>query len=332
MFVAAMLKGVRLGFLPKDIQVDALAGYEGILKEFVSKDEQGFFHLNRAVSGAGLGGTPYRDGSYQYYVNEPKRDDDLKAIGPFMQACIEYEWAKKEQVGRQKNVVLDRFFNNEYTKEGKRFHYTWEDNFDSGFSWLGNIFKQQGATLSSLDLAPSKKNLANAQVYIIVDPDHKKDNPKPNVIKKEHIKTIEKWVAQGGNLLLMINDTTNADVINASPLAKVFGIEFTMKNINFVKNDNFPDGVVFPDKGNEVLNPEEKLYVKELVTLSISGNAKAVATKGQDIIMATSNYGKGKVFVVGDPWLYNEYVNGRKLPSDFKNFEAANDLVKWLLH
>ena len=46
-------------------------------------------HYTKAVSGAGLGGTPYRDGSYEYYVSEPKRDDDLKAIGPFIQACIE---------------------------------------------------------------------------------------------------------------------------------------------------------------------------------------------------------------------------------------------------
>jgi unsaturated rhamnogalacturonyl hydrolase len=35
-------------------------------------------------------GNSYRDGSYAYYVSEPKRDDDLKAIGPFIQACIEY--------------------------------------------------------------------------------------------------------------------------------------------------------------------------------------------------------------------------------------------------
>jgi unsaturated rhamnogalacturonyl hydrolase len=41
-------------------------------------------------AGAGLGGNSYRDGSYAYYVSEPKRDDDLKAIGPFIQACIEY--------------------------------------------------------------------------------------------------------------------------------------------------------------------------------------------------------------------------------------------------
>ena len=29
-------------------------------------------------------------------------------------------------------------------------------------------------------------------------------------------------------------------------------------------------------------------------------------------------------------WLYNEYVNGRKLPSDYKNFNAAQELAAWL--
>jgi mannose-6-phosphate isomerase-like protein (cupin superfamily) len=47
--------------------------------------------------------------------------------------------------------------------------------------------------------------------------------------------------------------------------------------------------------------------------------------------MAVSKFGKGTVFALGDPWLYNEYVDGRKLPADFQNFAAANDLSVWLL-
>ncbi len=47
--------------------------------------------------------------------------------------------------------------------------------------------------------------------------------------------------------------------------------------------------------------------------------------------MAVSKFGRGTVFVVGDPWLYNEYVDGRKLPAEFDNYKAANDLAQWLL-
>jgi hypothetical protein len=29
--------------------------------------------------------------------------------------------------------------------------------------------------------------------------------------------------------------------------------------------------------------------------------------------------------------LYNEYLDGRKIPAEFENFSAANELVQWLL-
>ncbi|MEY4336255.1 MAG: hypothetical protein RLZZ45_1174, partial [Bacteroidota bacterium] len=48
-------------------------------------------------------------------------------------------------------------------------------------------------------------------------------------------------------------------------------------------------------------------------------------------IMAIVQYGKGRVFALGDPWVYNEYVDGRKLPSEYENFKAVEDWVKWLL-
>jgi unsaturated rhamnogalacturonyl hydrolase len=47
--------------------------------------------------------------------------------------------------------------------------------------------------------------------------------------------------------------------------------------------------------------------------------------------MAVSKHGKGTVFVIGDPWLYNEYVDGRRLPSEFENFTAASDLARWAI-
>jgi len=330
MFVAALLKGVRLGFLPNSFLPAAKRGYEGILQEFVSRDSSGVYHLNRAVSGAGLGGEPYRDGSYTYYVSEPKRDDDLKAIGPFMQAAIEYELLDIQVVGQGKTILLDRYFNNEY-RDGKRFHYTWEDQFDSGFSWLGGIARDHGAHLASLDSAPSAAALQQAKAYIIVDPDHLKDNPTPNYIRSEDVAVIASWVKNGGTLLLMTNDTTNAELLHSNRLAQAFGISFTNNNLNFVKNDNFPEGNVFPLPGNPVFEAGAKAYVKELVSLKIGKGVQPVARIGKEVVMATAPYGKGKVFVIGDPWLYNEYVNGRKLPGDYQNYTLAVQLVRWLL-
>ena len=91
MFLYALAKAVNKKYISATFKPAITKAYNGTIKNFVRTDAQGNVHYIQAVAGAGLGGTPYRDGSYDYYVNEPKRDDDLKAIGPFMQACIEYE-------------------------------------------------------------------------------------------------------------------------------------------------------------------------------------------------------------------------------------------------
>lgn len=91
MFLYALSKAVNKKYISTSFKPAITKAYTGILKNFVRTDAEGNVHYLQAVAGAGLGGVPYRDGSYDYYVNEPKRDDDLKAIGPFIQACIEYE-------------------------------------------------------------------------------------------------------------------------------------------------------------------------------------------------------------------------------------------------
>ena len=52
-------------------------------------DADGTITITDVCAVAGLGGTPYRDGSYEYYVNERKKDNDPKATGPFILAALE---------------------------------------------------------------------------------------------------------------------------------------------------------------------------------------------------------------------------------------------------
>ena len=63
-----------------------------MLKTFVTTDADGTINLHHVCSVAGLGGTPYRDGSYEYYVGEPQRTNDFKGYGPFLLAAIELEY------------------------------------------------------------------------------------------------------------------------------------------------------------------------------------------------------------------------------------------------
>lgn len=95
MFVYAFAKGARLGYLDKSFAEAARKGFEGLVKNFIVTDNDGMPHLTKSCSGAGLGGNPLRDGSYDYYIKEPVRTDDLKALGPFMQASVELELIRK---------------------------------------------------------------------------------------------------------------------------------------------------------------------------------------------------------------------------------------------
>lgn len=91
MFVYTMIKAVNKGYLPKSYKAVAQKGYDGILKNLISVDENGVVNLNRCCAVAGLGGKPYRSGTYEYYVNEEIRSNDPKGTGPFILASLEFE-------------------------------------------------------------------------------------------------------------------------------------------------------------------------------------------------------------------------------------------------
>jgi unsaturated rhamnogalacturonyl hydrolase len=93
MFVYALAKGVRQGYLPDSYLKVARKGYQGIVGRFVETDAAGLVSVKGIVSVAGLGGSPYRDGSYQYYLSEKVVADDPKGVGAFLMASSEMERA-----------------------------------------------------------------------------------------------------------------------------------------------------------------------------------------------------------------------------------------------
>lgn len=91
MLAYAFLKGSRLGALePGRFLPAARRAYEGCCERFLRRDEGGGIHLEGICAVAGLGGSPYRDGSFEYYAGEPLRTDDFKGVGPFVLASAEY--------------------------------------------------------------------------------------------------------------------------------------------------------------------------------------------------------------------------------------------------
>jgi len=95
MFTFVLLKSSRLGYIDAKYAAVGRRAYDGLLKEFVEVDKDGLVTIHRAVQVVGLGGDPekerYRDGTYEYYVTEKVRDNDPKAVGPFIFASMEME-------------------------------------------------------------------------------------------------------------------------------------------------------------------------------------------------------------------------------------------------
>jgi unsaturated rhamnogalacturonyl hydrolase len=91
MFTYFLLKAVEKGYLDKSYLIPAKKAYQGMVDNLIKKEDDGRIIITPVCAGAGLGGNPYRDGSYEYYINERKRDNDPKAVGPFIMASILYE-------------------------------------------------------------------------------------------------------------------------------------------------------------------------------------------------------------------------------------------------
>jgi unsaturated rhamnogalacturonyl hydrolase len=335
MFVYALAKGVREGYIPASYQAVAEKGFKGIVKEFIATDADGQINLTKTVSVGGLGGNPYRDGTYKYYLSEKVVTNDMKGVGSFILAAVEIERLANLSAAKGKTVLLDSYFNNEHLKDkltGKTvsFHYKWEEMDNNGFSIFGHIFNNYGFNNQTLYDAPTAGNLKKASVYVIVDPDIPKENPDTKYIEEPHIKAISDWVKEGGVLLVFNNDTSNAEFTHLNKLMGKFGITFNLDSRNHVTTPHFETGAIEIPAGNSIFKTAKKIYIKEISTFKVKAPAVSALTDKGDIIITTAKYGKGTVFAVGDPWFYNEYTDGRKLPADYDNYKAADDLVKWV--
>ncbi|MFL6337360.1 MAG: glycoside hydrolase family 88 protein [Pyrinomonadaceae bacterium] len=336
MFVYSLAKAVRLGYLPESYLKVAQKGWAGMQRQFVEEAQGGGVNFKGTVSVAGLGGNPYRDGSYQYYLSEKVVTNDMKGVGAFLMSAAEMEAANSRVASaRGKRVVLDYYFNNEWKKDAAgrpyTWHYKWEEMDNGGFSLFGHVFSNLGARTDALRYAPTAQNLKGAAVYIIVDPDTETETEKPNFVEPAHVKAVADWVKAGGVLLLMGNDVGNAEFDHFNTLAKEFGIQFNKDSKNRVQKDNFVEGLIKVPAGHSIFKTARALYLKELSTLALAKPAASVLDHNGDVVMAVAKYGRGTVFAVGDPWLYNEYTDGRKLPPEYDNYKAAQDLAAWLL-
>ena len=232
----------------------------------------------------------------------------------------------------QKTIGLDNCFNHETNaKTGKVSHYVWDDKEMGGFSQLGDLFVSRGAVLKTITTHPNRKSLKGIDVYFIVDPDTTKENPTPNYVEAADVDFLKTWVRKGGVLVLMSNDGPNCEFTHFNKLAKVFGFYFNPKTYNPVVNRQFEMAAETNLPNHPLFAGVNKIYIKEVSSISLSRDAKPVLKDGDAIYIAETQFGKGYVLAVGDPWLYNEYIDHWLLPESFENLKAANNMVDLLL-
>ena len=85
-----LLRGARLGYLPKEYSEYGVKAFHGICDKYLSTVD-GEMSLGGICLVAGLGPetNPRRDGSYEYYMSEPIVKDDAKGTAPFLLAYAE---------------------------------------------------------------------------------------------------------------------------------------------------------------------------------------------------------------------------------------------------
>ena len=89
MYCYAMAKGVRIGVLPKQYKNEAKKVLRGLMTNKIQPDDDGSLSLIDCCAVAGLGGNPYRDGTYEYYIHERICKNDPKGVAPLILACLE---------------------------------------------------------------------------------------------------------------------------------------------------------------------------------------------------------------------------------------------------
>jgi len=237
--------------------------------------------------------------------------------------------------GERKTVLLDCYYNNEWKGETggarRRYHYTWDDTANSGYSILAASIARLGADLDTLCAQPHRNTLQRASVYIIVDPDTPKETDHPHFMDDRAADAVEAWVRGGGVLVLMANDSGNAELEHFNMLSGRFGVRFNANSRNRVKGTAYEMGTFDSFPSHPLFDGVGKIFLKEVSTLTLREPARPLLADRGDVIMAFAVVGEGFVFAVGDPWLYNEYMHSRRLPEGYDNQRAGENLFRWML-
>ena len=200
-------------------------------------------------------------------------------------------------------------------------HYRWEGTRQGGYSELGKVIQGLGGELRTVHERLTPAVLSGIKVFIIPDPDTPAESDNPKYLEPSEIAALEQWVRRGGRLVLLGNDKGNAEFEHFNQLAEKFGIEFLEETYPKVKGK----GILVARGTGTIFDDGLTVYLVEIAPLKITGNAQVLLEDHGTAIMALTRAAKGMVFALGDPWVYNEYIDRND------NRRVAENLFRLLL-
>ena len=221
-------------------------------------------------------------------------------------------------LGAQSVVALDGYHNAERAMPE---HYQWEGTTDGSFSKLANGFREHEVELRTLRRRIDAASLQGVNLLIIVDPDTPEETPEPKYIEDSEIEVLAKWVDEGGRLVLLGNDKGHAEFTHLNRLASRFGIQFLEETYPKVSGK----AILVATGKHPIFEGGLKAYLVEVAPLKLVAPAEPMLTHEGTDVMALAHVGRGMVFALGDPWLYDEYIERND------NVRIATNLFRMLL-
>jgi Domain of unknown function (DUF4350) len=204
-------------------------------------------------------------------------------------------------------VALDCYHNTETPA-----HYTWQKVNLGGYSQFAQLLLGLGTDTSTITGPLDSATLAPVGVLMIVNPGT------THLIAASEIDAVDKWVQQGGKLMCFANNAGHVEFVHYNQLVARFGITFN--DTTQTGGSNFT-----PVPQNEVFSACTTFYIVDMCNLSLVSPATSIFTFQGSVLMATSVKGKGKVFAVGDPWVYDEHIAAKN------NIKGITQVMNWLL-
>ena len=251
--------------------------------------------------------------------------------GARMLAQSEADQAPTQAFGQGKTVIADSWFTAEPVKDANGKIEApvakWDVDTDQGLSFLGYTFERYGMQLDSLRAAPTTASLSSAQIYVIAAP----AGAFSHQVTKQDADAIEAWVNDGGVLVLMGKKAGEEELPELNTLADRFGMHFSQMNGTKTQGTTGEQEEVATPPGNSVFPVPHRLFMPGTLALTLSPSAHPLVKKRATVLMAVAPVGRGTVLAIADPWLWNEYLDGRKIVPPSDNFAAAIDLTGWIL-